>query len=508
MHPIERARLSILIITLVPVLVWTRVAKTMVEKTNPPIKGYWNLLIHTLDHPLLFGATLGAFALAILLVVLIARAGKSEFTGAKFSKFLRGTQVTSKRALASKCRSRKEQQVVIAGVPMPTEIETLHLLMAGATGTGKSVGFAELAFSALMRGDRAIIVDANAALYTRFGRPRDTVLNPYDLRSPGWNFFNEIRNDYDYQRYALSVVGQGNTPADEEWYGYARLLFSETARKLALTGKANIDQLFRYTTIVDPKELHAFLKGTTAESLFTGADRALASARFILSKKLSEHVRMPEGDFSLRAWLEDPKAGNLFIPWREDMQAALRPLITAWIDILCASILSLPEDPNRRLWMLLDELASLEKLPTLEDTLTKGRKHGVRVVAALQAVSQFRTIYGHDAAMTLLSCFRSTLVLGGSRIDADTCDYMSRALGTHEVERDRHSRSNSSGAKGEGWGTSDEHKEERLVLASQIAGLPPLSGYLAFAGDRPIARVKLAIQPFAERNPGFVERVA
>ena len=28
---------------------------------------------------------------------------------------------------------------------------------------------------------------------------------------PGWSFFNEIRNDYDFKRYALSVVQRGKT---------------------------------------------------------------------------------------------------------------------------------------------------------------------------------------------------------------------------------------------------------------------------------------------------------
>jgi type IV secretory pathway TraG/TraD family ATPase VirD4 len=42
------------------------------------------------------------------------------------------------------------------------------------------------------------------------------------------------------------------------------------------------------------------------------------------------------------------------------MAEALRPLISAWVDVLCTSILSLGEDRDRRIWMFLDELASLE----------------------------------------------------------------------------------------------------------------------------------------------------
>ena len=66
-------------------------------------------------------------------------------------------------------------------------------------------------------------------------------------------------------------------------------------------------------------------------------DNALASARFVLSAKLTEHLSMPAGDFSLRTWLADPVGGNLFITWREDMAEARKPLISAWVDVLCTS---------------------------------------------------------------------------------------------------------------------------------------------------------------------------
>lgn len=55
---------------------------------------------------------------------------------------------------------------------------------------------------------------------------------------------------------------------------------------------------------------------------------------------------MPVGDFSLRKWLEDQEGGNLYT-WREDMAESLRPLISAWVDVLCTSILSLEDNGNR-----------------------------------------------------------------------------------------------------------------------------------------------------------------
>jgi len=363
-----------------------------------------------------------------------------------------------------------------------------------------------MAFSALLRGDRIVVADPNGDMVAKFHRPGDVILNPYDARGLGWTFFNEIRAEYDFKRFALSLVPRGQTTEEEEWCAYARLLLRETARKLWLAGAPSVKELFRFTTIAAPGDLKAFLQGTAAESLFVGADKALASARFVLSAKLPEHLSMPAGDFSLRSWLADPRGGNLFITWREDMAEALRPLISAWVDVLCTSILSLGEDPGRRIWMFLDELASLEKLPSLEDAATKGRKAGLRIVAGLQSTAQLERIYGREEAQTLRSCFRSLVVLGGARTDPKTCEDLSQSLGEHEVEREAYGKSR--GQRGSSTTSQIQRVRERVVLSSEIAGLPDMTGYLAFAGDRPIAKVKLEFVRFRNRVPAIEERRA
>nr|1E9R_A Chain A, CONJUGAL TRANSFER PROTEIN TRWB [Escherichia coli]1E9R_B Chain B, CONJUGAL TRANSFER PROTEIN TRWB [Escherichia coli]1E9R_D Chain D, CONJUGAL TRANSFER PROTEIN TRWB [Escherichia coli]1E9R_E Chain E, CONJUGAL TRANSFER PROTEIN TRWB [Escherichia coli]1E9R_F Chain F, CONJUGAL TRANSFER PROTEIN TRWB [Escherichia coli]1E9R_G Chain G, CONJUGAL TRANSFER PROTEIN TRWB [Escherichia coli]1E9S_A Chain A, CONJUGAL TRANSFER PROTEIN TRWB [Escherichia coli]1E9S_B Chain B, CONJUGAL TRANSFER PROTEIN TRW len=430
--------------------------------------------------------------------------GQGEFGGAPFKRFLRGTRIVSGGKLKRMTRE-KAKQVTVAGVPMPRDAEPRHLLVNGATGTGKSVLLRELAYTGLLRGDRMVIVDPNGDMLSKFGRDKDIILNPYDQRTKGWSFFNEIRNDYDWQRYALSVVPRGKTDEAEEWASYGRLLLRETAKKLALIGTPSMRELFHWTTIATFDDLRGFLEGTLAESLFAGsneASKALTSARFVLSDKLPEHVTMPDGDFSIRSWLEDPNGGNLFITWREDMGPALRPLISAWVDVVCTSILSLPEEPKRRLWLFIDELASLEKLASLADALTKGRKAGLRVVAGLQSTSQLDDVYGVKEAQTLRASFRSLVVLGGSRTDPKTNEDMSLSLGEHEVERDRYSKNT---GKHHSTGRALERVRERVVMPAEIANLPDLTAYVGFAGNRPIAKVPLEIKQFANRQPAFVE---
>jgi type IV secretory pathway TraG/TraD family ATPase VirD4 len=182
------------------------------------------------------------------------------------------------------------------------------------------------------------------------------------------------------------------------------------------------------------------------------------------------------------------------------MAEALKPLISAWVDVLCTSILSLEEDRDRRIWMFLDELASLE------DAATKGRKAGLRIVAGLQSTAQLEKIYGREEAQTLRSCFRSLVVLGGAKTDPKTSDDMSLSLGEHEVEREGYSKTH--GVRGDTTSSQLQRSRERVVLPSEIASLPDLTGYLAFAGDYPIAKVKLEIVQFRSRVPAFEERPA
>lgn len=508
MHPDERNQLTGAMVLGFPVIGWTYAVKATETLADPALVSLYALAKATPTKPALLAGLLAGAAVGALCSYGLHLASKGEFAGAVFRRHLRGTRIVSTDRLKTTTRERGREQVTVAGVPMPTGVEQLHALICGSTGSGKSVLLNELVFSALARGDRAVIADPNGSMYAKFGRAKDIVLNPYDARSQGWSFFNEIRNDFDFERYALSLVPRGQTREEEEWRSYARLLLQETARKLDRSGNRSIQELFRWTTIAQPDDLKTFLHGTAAESLFVGADKALASARFVLSTCLPGHLKMPPGDFSLRDWLDDPNAGNLYLTWREDMAEALKPLLSAWVDVLCTSILSLPEDPERRpLWLVVDELASLEKLPSLEDAATKGRKAGLRLVAGLQSTSQLDKIYGQHEAQTLRSCFRSTIVLSGSKSDPKTCEDMSRSLGEHEVERYRYSRS-TGGAKGPSTSRSIQHERERVVLPSEISSLPPLTGYVAFAGDFPIARIKVDIMQFCERNEPFVPRVA
>jgi len=383
--------------------------------------------------------------------------------------------------------------------------EPLHWLLAGTTGTGKTTAIEELLRGIIARGDRVIVCDPQGSYLSRFGREGDCLLNPFDFRSECWSLFNEIRRDYDAERLARSVVPDGKGDA-AAWNGYAQTLLAEIMRMLIRSGDSSTEQLLHWATVASPEDLGKRLAGTPAVGLFDAeAAKALASTRYILSSHLVPMRHLREGDFSLRHWLETEQ-GSLYLTWRTDMQTALSPLLSTWVDVLASAMLSLPPDPCRRVWLVIDELAALGRLSSLEAALTMGRKHGLCIVAGLQSTAQLDRIYGKDSAQVLRACFRNLLVLGISRTDPDTADELSRALGEREVRQIEDSRS--SGDAGNSRSLSVRQFSERAVMPAEIAALPDLTGYLALAGDVPIRKVKLVPQlremvtePYLEEEP-------
>ncbi|OEZ51827.1 type IV secretion system DNA-binding domain-containing protein [Duganella sp. HH105] len=483
---------------------WTWTVTHTFTVPDPWLQWLLFYLRHTLDagdlRPIAFWSVLKGFAPAIAVLWVINELDDTD----RSVRLLRGARLVSGKDLARKTRNKSQQQVEIAGVPMPLACESNHLLLSGSTNTGKSTAVDELLSFAIARGDRAIVIDPNGHALARFGKKGDTVLNPFDKRGKGWSIFNELRKPYDVERFAKSVIPDSGDASAQQWHGYAQQLFAETVRALTRNCEMTTERLLYWLTQASTEELKGLLAGTAASGLFEpGADKALASTRFILSHHIGAFQYLQPGDFSLRTWLETGE-GNLYITWREDMLTALRPLVSAWTDILIASILTLPDDQPRPLWLSLDELASLEHLNSLEAGLTKGRKHGLRVVAGIQAVSQLDAIYGQHKAQTLRSCFRNLLALGGSNSDPDTAEVISKGLGERQLERTQTTHNN--GKDGTTSSTSKHQGEERAVMASQLMSLPPLRGYLKFAGDYPIGEIRLEPKDYPVRAKPFVER--
>ena len=95
-------------------------------------------------------------------------------------------------------------------------------------------------------------------------------------------------------------------------------------------------------------------------------------------------------------------------------------------------------------------------------------------------------------------------MLGGGRADSKTAEDLSKSLGEHEVEREMPGESMNH--RGGSRSRTLRIERERVVMPSEIQSLPELTGYLAFAGDLPIARIQLTPRHYPPRHAAIMER--
>lgn len=408
----------------------------------------------------------------------------------------RGTAVVDAATLnASTAKLRRAGDaapVTIGGVTIPSSLERQHFLISGTTGAGKTQVINGMLRSIRARGDRCVIADPAAGFFAKFGQDGDKLINPFDARSVKWSPFAEIRQDYDCERIAKAIVPDG-VGDGAEWHHYAQTLIAQAMLAMHRKGERSIKRLLYWLTSADQKELGGLLDGTPAAALCAkGNDKMLASTRGIISTYLGVFQYLAdEGDFSVRDWVnQEDQRGWLFITYRDDQMGMLRHLVATFLELSIVEGLSLSESDTRALWYIMDEVDSLGKVTSLRGGLTKLRKYGGRMVLGLQTISQLRTTYGRDEAQTLIANTSTKMVLRAG--DAETAKAMEQELGEQEIERDsfNESLSQSDNGMSNSYGMSTQVVRQAAVLASEISGLPDLTGYLKVPGDE-VALVKV-----------------
>lgn len=418
---------------------------------------------------------------------------------------IRGAEMSDVKTLKKMLRG-KPSNFGLGGVPVPTEVEPTHFLFAGGIGSGKTLAFRQALEAIHGQDQRAIIADPNGEFLTMFFRDGDIVLNPFDARSVGWSPFAEMRGVWDADRLAQSLIPDGEGE-NKSWNLYAQQLLSAVLQRLLERGRCTNGELVRLLGVAESAEFRELVAGLPAQRVFEPSnDTYRGNVLGIISayaKALAWLDPAAGADgFSIRNWVENGERGWIFLTYRDDQLAALRPLIAAWIDVVASAILGLAENRERRVWLALDEFAGLGKIQGIEPFLTKARKAGGCALLGLQSISQLHDTYGPKKAQTLLSCLGTWLVLRQS--DPATAEAMSLFLGDREVLRQ--SESGSKGGDGSGnW--SEQITKTRLIMPAELQRLAPRHGYLSLLGAYPICPVEMPIPAKRQgATPAFLMR--
>jgi hypothetical protein len=268
-------------------------------------------------------------------------------------------------------------------VRIPRDREAKHLLVVGDSGNGKSATIRQVLSQIAERGETAIVYDPAMEYLPQFYNPArgDVILNPLDSRCPFWTPGDEVQHPAEALALAASLF-----PDQEQGHRF----FVDAPRKIfahLLSLKPSPQELTAW--MANAEEIDRRVKGTELAAMIDpsgGPQRSgvLGSLNMVADAlKLLPRESETKQRWSAAKWAEDRK-GWVFLTSKPIVRERLRPLISLWLDLLVLRTMEDGLTVKRKTWFVLDELASLQRLPQLTMAITESRKSDCPIVLGFQ----------------------------------------------------------------------------------------------------------------------------
>ncbi|OGT34648.1 MAG: type IV conjugative transfer system coupling protein TraD [Gammaproteobacteria bacterium RIFCSPHIGHO2_02_FULL_39_13] len=452
-----------------------------------------------------------AFSIGISLVFIkwLTKKGKAQAA----TTFLRGIKLDdSKSVIKSIYKNYDASDLLIDQFPLIKNSEVQHMLIHGTTGTGKGQLLQKLLDGIRKRGDRVILYDKGCSFVPTYYREgKDVLLNPFDERCANWDIWTEAKTEPDFENMAESLIPLQNEN-DPFWINSARTIFASASYKMKDDPEKSTDRLLSLLMTASLTELEQYLSGTQAATLASDKiEKTAISIRSVLSTYLKS-LRFLKGigsdnskKFSIRDWINSNNDDQwLFISSNGEQHASLRSLISMWLSQASLSLLSLLENRDRRIWLIIDELPSLHRLPQLPETIAEVRKFGGCFVLGMQSFAQLEKCYGRHAAREIFDLLNTRFFFRSP--SADMAKLVSNELGSQEVEDMREQYSYGANRIRDGISIGRQRVTQTIVTYSELMDLPDLTCYLRLPASYPIVKLNLAFEKRDDIAPHFIER--
>jgi type IV conjugative transfer system coupling protein TraD len=447
-----------------------------------------------------------SLVISILVVIYFIRKGVKKSA----DEYKRGAKVQDfnkiKWEIESYNRRHKYDAYSVAGMLYPARSETQHTSIFGTTGTGKTVLISDIVDQIRARGDRAIIFDTKCCYLEWFyNEERDHILNPFDKRSEKWNLLKEIRNISHIKSIAQAFIpeGKGNSSI---WNEAGRIAFSSVLEKLhkdeSITNRGIADLIMKQ----DIKDVVKFLKGTYAQSIIdTKAPETTGGVMFTMSAYLNNLRLMNDKkseSFSIKDWCKNASDSFVFITSNKEASAELVPLQTVWWEIVFSGLLSEQRNSSRKTWIILDEVGSLQKIPSLQEAMSRTREYGCCFVLGMQDIGQLEEIYGVKHARTISTLCNTRCLFRTP--DPYTSSWLSKNIGEQELEQVKEGLSYGAHQMRDGVNINRQNIVRPLVMPSEIQNLRDLELYLQLP-NYPFVKTEIKWKDRAIKSSGFIE---
>ncbi len=459
--------------------------------------------------------------LGLVGLIVIGRYFRRQGEGQTEDHFIRGIKAAPPKMVTKQLKKKGPlSSFSIDGHQLfKQDFEVQHMLIDGTTGTGKSVKIRKLLKWIRARGDKAIVYDKGCTFVSKFYDPTtDVLLNPFDKRCAYWDIWCDAKEAPDFENMAAALIPQ-HGDGDPFWVDSARTIFSSTAFQMTKDkAPCSTTRLLHLILTAELETLGEYLKGTESATLVSNKiEKTAISIKSVLAtyiKSLRFLDKLDETDaqgaplrrrFSITDWVQDDnERGFLFLSSNAQQHASLRPLISMWLAIASNAILGLKEDESRRLWVIMDEMPSLHKLPELGSIIAEVRKFGGCYVIGIQSYAQLVKTYGKNAADEMFDLLNTRFYFRAP--SAQMAQISSKDLGEQDIDVSKENISYGANTLRDGVSLGHQTLTRPVVSPSEIQTLDDLQCWARVPNANLVTRLDLKFDRLPDVCPAFIKR--
>lgn len=443
-------------------------------------------------------AYLSCLVIHFILIKLVQR-GRSDYLYSSGIKLLKGKRVKKNASSALKKSRQKAELLLHPDVPLSDKVLTGNVFVTGMQGSGKSTIIKSLLLQLAATKHRLFIFDLKHEYDEFVDKKNTTTLNVEKMsKKLVWDICHDVTELSDAASISEALV---------EDVGGDNQFFTDAAREII---KGVLLSLMKSTAkwgwgdfssrlFASRDQLHTMLSYAypPAAMLVEDDNKTTQSIRAVISTKvgwissMADSLEKGDRTFSIKQWIEgEPSQSRqiIFQPFVKEFSKS-KALCNAITALISANILEMADQEEIKTFLILDELGNLSKLNFLESFLSLSRSKGGRTIAGTQSLSQLSTVYGDASSTTLLSLFKTHVVLGLGAAGS-SAKQASEAMGNHRVVSIQRTKSDSGSIS-----LSEQFADRAILSPEDIVNIPEpdeegVTGYASIGGRDAIYTLK------------------
>lgn len=440
-------------------------------------------------------------------------------------KHIDGTEMRTEEEVLSIIKQRNIEEpdrghvlsIPIGKIGLTRANETYGTLILGASGSGKTVAISNMLDALQKKDDYKIIAYTPKGDFISkyYNEDRgDIIINPFDFRGINLNVFDLVKSRLDFQRIAAVLIPEPAGSQDPFWPYAARAVFSAIMNYCVVTGKTTNKELWE--VICYPKERMISEVATTYGSeeiaKYYSETKIAASLEGVMLAYTGIFKYLAQGEeekFDMKQWLTDPnQKGWIFISNHEELSSLLKPYLTLFIDFIVAAHLSLPDNRDRRIVYVLDELSTLHKSigKTVHKLAITGRSKGAVTIVGAQGKTMLEDTLSKEQAADVYNTIGNSIFL---RVGSDdiTAKWMSDVIGETSFYETEITGSYKVGESADGVTARETRRTEKLILPSTFNNsMPSLTGIVRLVEYGGVCKTKFPTKNRPDIAEGFIDR--